>query len=116
MSQGIGQALLNIGGDAAGIFHNVAASGRPGSLRHLLRNEEEVVPFTESDGVVDDCSAAWVARRSTAHSEEASIDALADHDKSDSRCVRSKAGGNFIAGGLNESSEKKKKKNGEDMD
>ena len=89
MSQGIGQALLNIGGDAAGIFHNVEASGRHGSLRHLLRNEEEVVPFTESDGVVHDCSAAWVARRSMAHSEEASIDALADNNKRKSRSVRS---------------------------
>ena len=72
MSQGIGQALLNFGGDAAGIFYNFEASGRHGSLRYFLRNEEELV-----------------ARWSMAHSEEASIDALADNNKRKSRSVRS---------------------------
>ena len=89
MSQRICQTLLNIGGDFAGIFHNIEASGGHGSLRYFLRNEKEVVSFAESDGVVHDCSAAWVARRSMAHSEEASIDALADNNKRKSRSVRS---------------------------
>ena len=52
MSEGIGQALLNIWKDATGIFHNIESSDP-------LRNEEEVVPFTG----------------------RGRIDALADNDK-----------------------------------